>query len=197
MASDGEGVPGKVRINKFHAIETWFRGFRFRSRLEARWFRFFESLSIDVQYEPEGWQFPDGTRYLPDFFLPQINAWAEVKPVPFNPEELRKAKEVVKGSGQMMLLLIGPPDFRDYIGISMDSDDLTTCEYRLDIDANYRKYYIEEHRLFSCPGDDLTPVFCSDRYRQAVYDSRAERFADWPPPEGKEPFNAELPGESE
>lgn len=49
------------------AIETRYRGYRFRSRLEARWAVFFDALGIEWQYEPEGFELADGTRYLPDF----------------------------------------------------------------------------------------------------------------------------------
>lgn len=49
------------------AIETRYKGYRFRSRLEARWAVFFDALMIDFRYEHEGYTFQDGTMYLPDF----------------------------------------------------------------------------------------------------------------------------------
>ena len=52
------------------AIETEYNGYRFRSRLEARWAVFFDELGIKYQYEPEGFDL-DGTLYLPDFYLPE------------------------------------------------------------------------------------------------------------------------------
>jgi len=55
---------------KIKPIETHYKGYRFRSRLEARWAVFFDSMGIEYQYELEGFEFPNGTRYLPDFFLP-------------------------------------------------------------------------------------------------------------------------------
>ena len=51
----------------FKAIETEYNGYRFRSRLEARWAVFFDALGIDYEYEPEGYELPSGKRYLPDF----------------------------------------------------------------------------------------------------------------------------------
>ena len=51
------------------AIETVYNGYRFRSRLEARWAVFFDALGIEYQYESEGFDV-SGTWYLPDFFLP-------------------------------------------------------------------------------------------------------------------------------
>jgi hypothetical protein len=51
------------------AIDTHYKGYKFRSRLEARWAVFFDSLKIKWDYEPEGYELGDGDRYLPDFFI--------------------------------------------------------------------------------------------------------------------------------
>lgn len=48
------------------AIETFYQGRMFRSRLEARWAVFFDAAGILWEYEPEGYDTPDG-KYLPDF----------------------------------------------------------------------------------------------------------------------------------
>lgn len=63
------------------AIETWYAGCRFRSRLEARWAVLFDSLGIRWEYEPQGYMVGDvGPRpYLPDFWLPGARVWVEVK----------------------------------------------------------------------------------------------------------------------
>ena len=50
-------------------IETVYNGYRFRSRLEARWAVFFDALGIKYEYEPEGYTLQDGTKYLPDFMI--------------------------------------------------------------------------------------------------------------------------------
>lgn len=66
------------------AIETEYNGYKFRSRLEARWAVFFDALGVEYEYEPEGyeyWETEDGfTRWLPDFRLPkENNVLVEVK----------------------------------------------------------------------------------------------------------------------
>ena len=68
------------RSNK--AISTRFHGYNFRSRLEARWAVVFETLGLDWQYEPEGFQAPTGERWLPDFRLnfQGTQTWVEIKP---------------------------------------------------------------------------------------------------------------------
>lgn len=69
------------------AIPTKYSGVLFRSRLEARWAVFFDALGIKWQYEAEGYQLKDGTRYLPDFRLAipgdanTHHAFVEIKPL--------------------------------------------------------------------------------------------------------------------
>ena len=70
------------------AIETRYAGHRFRSRLEARWAVFFDSLGWGWNYEPEGYELPCSGWYLPDFLVtpPPEDGWfakqfwVEVKP---------------------------------------------------------------------------------------------------------------------
>lgn len=59
-------------------IETEYAGCRFRSRLEARWAVFFDRAEIRWEYELQGYQI-NGRRYLPDFWLPELAYWVEVK----------------------------------------------------------------------------------------------------------------------
>ncbi|MFD5678216.1 hypothetical protein [Streptomyces sp. NPDC127040] len=61
-------------------IETRYAGHHFRSRLEARWAVFFDSLGMRWEYEPQGYLVgPDRRPYLPDFWLPGEGLWVEVK----------------------------------------------------------------------------------------------------------------------
>lgn len=60
-------------------IETQYEGCLFRSRLEARWAVFMDTLGLTWRYEPEGFELSDGTRYLPDFYVDGIG-WLEIKP---------------------------------------------------------------------------------------------------------------------
>ena len=66
-------------MGDIRAIETYYKGYRFRSRLEARWAVFFDLVGIEFEYEPEGLILRDGTKYLPDFYLPQFYCYFEVK----------------------------------------------------------------------------------------------------------------------
>lgn len=51
------------------AIETQYKGYRFRSRLEARWAVFFDAMGLRWEYEPEGYDLGKEGWYLPDFLI--------------------------------------------------------------------------------------------------------------------------------
>lgn len=62
------------------AIDTYYSGHHFRSRLEARWAHVFNDLGMRWEYEPQGYLVGEERRpYLPDFRLPDIGWWVEVK----------------------------------------------------------------------------------------------------------------------
>jgi hypothetical protein len=63
------------------AIETRYAGCRFRSRLEARWARFFDFIGVRWKYEKEGFDLGKSGAYLPDFWLPDLGIWYEIKGV--------------------------------------------------------------------------------------------------------------------
>lgn len=92
-------------------IPTIYNGIEFRSRLEARWAVFFDQLCIKWAYELEGYELSDGTKYLPDFWLPTFNGgmYVEVKPDDLTKYELKKACLLCAGSKRPVWLAIGPP----------------------------------------------------------------------------------------
>ncbi len=61
-------------------IETIWNGYRFRSRLEARWAVFFETCGFKWEYEIEGYNLKDLGPYLPDFWINDLKLWVEIKP---------------------------------------------------------------------------------------------------------------------
>ncbi|MFJ3878020.1 hypothetical protein ACIPW5_11230 [Streptomyces sp. NPDC090077] len=64
---------------RIEAQPTVYASTTFRSALEASWAATLDNLGIDWEYEPELVTLPSGTRYLPDFHLPAIGTWLEVK----------------------------------------------------------------------------------------------------------------------
>jgi len=75
-------VSAYVNFQDIASIPTEYNGTLFRSRLEARWAVFFHSMGIEYQYEPQHFEKDYSNRvirYLPDFYLPKLGCWAEVK----------------------------------------------------------------------------------------------------------------------
>lgn len=99
-------------------IETYYKGFRFRSRLEARWAMFFDCLGIDWEYEKEGYDLGALGWYLPDFWIPaplycveqakgKAGYWVEIKPNYPSLEEVRKCESLTFLTGHTTILLYG------------------------------------------------------------------------------------------
>lgn len=72
------------------AIDTYYNGNYFRSRLEARWAVFFDLLKLQYKYEPEGYVLDTGECYLPDFYFPTLDCYGEVKPDDCQPYLIRQ-----------------------------------------------------------------------------------------------------------
>jgi hypothetical protein len=100
-------------------IETRYKGYRFRSRIEARWAVFFDTLGVDWIYEPEGFALPSGP-YLPDFFIrfnPDFNLsgvdrdgiYVEIKPYMPEQEGINLARDLSVSSGHGVVILAGDP----------------------------------------------------------------------------------------
>lgn len=157
------------------AIETRYKGYRFRSRLEARWAVFFDALGIKWEYEKEGFDL-DGEYYLPDFWLPQVGMWAEVKGDTFTGRERELCRCLAKSHGHSVLMLCGAPDYRVYYFYEYDSDENIVQE----IDCYLTIHYLDEHRFYSCIWEDRAETEAylrdDDSYIEAVNASRSARF---------------------
>ena len=123
-------------MSQIKAIETRYAGCHFRSRLEARWAVFFDHLGIEWQYEPQGFAWEAGTHvdqwgneekmeggmYLPDFWLPSIQTWYEVKGEEPTDKENRIHWEFVVVSGKRHITAFG--DIPSNPGYWFDTDSM-------------------------------------------------------------------------
>lgn len=145
-------------------LPSVYKGYHCRSRLEARWLCFLDTLGMQFIYEPEGFEFEDGTRYLPDLYFPETRTWGEVKP--FFPDdwspEIQKIRQLVIESQRPALLLDGQPDFRHYWRFCIGDDRrIHRSMVRIDTKGN------AIHRLLG---------MYSPAYHRAIMASRAIRF---------------------
>lgn len=90
----------------------------FDSKLNASWAKFFDARGIKWIFERQGFNLPcrPWQDYWPDFFFPDLVAWAEVKPDctevedGFTPMEYSLCAELCIRTGQTVIMLIGAPD---------------------------------------------------------------------------------------
>ncbi len=122
-----------------NAIPTNYNGINFRSRLEAKWARFFDLLGWKWDYEPVDF---DG--YIPDFYLHgERGCFVEIKPA-MRVEELASLNErsyaAMQGTDKRML----------YLGAAIDISN-SDCPYDGD----------EDHELIGVVVDFLSDK-CQD-----------------------------------
>jgi len=92
------------------AIPTRYAGCHFRSRTEARWAVLLSNLGIAWEYEPQGFQLPSGARYLPDFRLPELRMFLEIKgaePAGADLDKVREFAVAAHAYGYVTLMLVG------------------------------------------------------------------------------------------
>ena len=121
---------------EFKAIETVYNGYRFRSRLEARWAVFFDAAGIKYEYEPEGFDLGGGLYYLPDFRI-----WVNCRNYPGKPTyrpiyvEVKgymddESKNKIEKFGHELIVLTNiPADHKEYFD--------QYCLYQKNVDGFY------------------------------------------------------------
>lgn len=120
-------------------LEIEYNGYKFKSILEARWAVFFDAAGIKYEYEPEEFELEDGTKYLPDFYLPEIyrgkgkyGLWVEVKSLMNNYDE-DKINQFRKQQNKDVLVLGEIPNAETY----EDIVDYYRDDFGIGYDDNY------------------------------------------------------------
>lgn len=95
------------RFDYSHTIATAYRGYEFRSRLEAKWAHFFDLCGWQWSYEPldlPGW--------IPDFALGERRTLVEIKPA-FELKDFADAISKIQAAGYQgdVILLGADPTF--------------------------------------------------------------------------------------
>lgn len=87
---------------------TRYGGIMYRSRVEARWSVYFDFLGIRHEYEFEGFNLRTGG-YVPDFWLPDLHLFVEVKGTDPTERECAKAEATARETEADILIAPGPP----------------------------------------------------------------------------------------
>lgn len=117
---------------KIKVIENEYKGYKFRSRLEARWAVFFEEMGFEWRYlKPKKVE-----AYLPDFFLPERNTWIEISQKTPKAEDLRKYEAFAERQ-----LKINNINFRLFVGdIPTTTSDFGVIDHFVKNKSSLRKY---------------------------------------------------------
>ena len=145
---------------------TQYNGYEFKSRTEARWAVFFDTLSINYIYEHQDFKIQKA-RYLPDFWLPELcgGCFVEVKGYYFTDIEKWKCVELCRYTKRPVLMLTGIPAFAP----------VTACIFERGEVEQYKGVIYGSHRkgiFWEPPAYDNT-VFTRE-YAQAV--DRAKQY---------------------
>ena len=162
-------------MNEIKAIETKYKGYRFRSRLEARWAVFFDALELDWEYEPQGFNI-DGILYLPDFKVlypgrdksERHYEWFEVKGDILNISLEECEKIVAFAKHKEITILDGPPRPAMFNQIYPDGEGKIATHLGKAIDANELK-----NMLGKLAGSDDTT-----RFGFALWSSKGRMWID-------------------
>jgi hypothetical protein len=128
----------KRRIIMVKPIETIHNGYRFRSRLEARWAVFFDKLGIKYYYERQGYDLGKVGWYLPDFWLPhyadpdiddgKTGVFVEIKPTKATEYEYSRGFVLAEQTGMNVFIFQGEPYPNEYSVTQIQFWDLGRLE---------------------------------------------------------------------
>ena len=161
-------------------IETIYKGYRFRSRLEARWAVFFDALGIEYEYEPEGYEFDDGTRYLPDFKIRSYPIFVEIKPIEPDKEYRKRLENFSIKVEHAVLLIWGSPG--DQVMELFCFDEATSTggvlwnELPVDYVDQRRTYFASEIGRYRIDNFINKDMFETRRFYHALSKARQARF---------------------
>ena len=186
MKRIGDSIPGVLKSIEPHALETEYLGTKYRSRLEARWAIFLRHVGVHGWYEHEGFALPSG-RYLPDFWLPTLGVFLEVKPeTPLSgSREFRLAGELAEHRQCCVFVSSGPPWLDDGLTV-FRSDGIVDSPYLFCECPECGRTGVEFQGLGDricgerCCGDrGRTPTHEALRFRDAMDAAKSARF--WEP----------------
>lgn len=169
-----------MRNNSFRAISTRYKGYNFRSRLEARWAVFFDHLGIRWDYEPEGFELGNGLRYLPDFWLPDWKVWVEIKPSACDDAAREKAYRLVRQSGHALYMTNGLPDWAGTLFFSYTQTGGEVCLWDFPASIMWDSESIKKEPFFWVYYDHMPEgwVECDEKVTVWCSPFSAERAAE-------------------
>lgn len=128
------------------AIQTSYKSYRFRSRLEARWAVFLDRIGVRWEYEKEGYNLGAAGYYLPDFWLPDFGVFLEIKGEECSEADAIKCRALFNESDKPVFIaqgqigdhtwgMIGTENYREPTPHDADQSEIITAMLGLDSEA--------------------------------------------------------------
>ena len=150
-------------INGIKAIPTIYNGQKYRSKLEAEYAKGMDEAGVAFVYEPEGFVLSDGTKYLPDFYLPDYDLFIEVKGIMSDLDQ-HKIDMFRKDSGKRLFVAKGQD-------LELDTRYMDICIYDnlciSEDDEKHKKIYKD---FYIWPLDKGFEIFVNGGEDFFVYD---------------------------
>jgi hypothetical protein len=86
-----------------YGVRTAYGPRWYRSKTEARWAAWFDKVGVEFYYEPSNIAL-GFCNYIPDFYLPDLGAYFEVKAGNFGETQIRKIKRLAEVTRQDVFL---------------------------------------------------------------------------------------------
>jgi len=104
--------PKEMPTRAFSSPDSRYEGTWFKSKLEARWAVFFDSFNMKWKYESRGFFLKKSNLYyLPDFYLPDLDVWWEVKPDEPGEVEQEKCSDLCEQTKSRVFVAFGDIPF--------------------------------------------------------------------------------------
>jgi len=165
-------------VKRIRAKPTKYCGVRFRSQLEAKYTTLFNMFDEPWTYESRFFKLPTAN-YLPDFFMPRLQIWIEVKGITPNAREVKLCEELSFKDERPVALAFGWPFCRvpyqpglwvyangvwhknTYFAFKMDIQKLAICCPLLD----FKTSWCEATNQCVAIGDDVIRSI-DEKYRR-------------------------------
>lgn len=110
---------------------TAYNGIVYRSRLEAFWARFFDLFKIEFKYEPKFFTFDNSVKYLPDFYIKNLETWIEIKGSEPTAFEIEKVIKLNISTKELVYIFSGFPDAKNFQSDFSKNTVLEICNFSL------------------------------------------------------------------
>lgn len=166
-------------------IETVYNGYRFRSRLEARWAVFFDDMGIKYVYEPEGFTMKYGMRYLPDFALLNVRrrhcpsekenpVYVEVKGVDkYENIRIDDRVRIEEFAKHYPLLVLGNIPQSSWDAVCAHDDELFSYQF---LDGDYYQCFFSRYNGDPWIAGPAHNEYCTEAADRALAIARQARF---------------------